>query len=177
MAYPIRGSMDPTPEEVQARILAHARGESHFAIASRYKVSVQASKQFKQRHLPEIEAKAKELDGVVLDRTSELWVNDVVAQAELRQHLAEDILRRRDDPDLPARDVSRYNRDIDQLLYKAAELAGLIKQRTQAEVEVTAPFRLGEVLAFGADGQLHEVVDTPDSESELRRPGVNDSQR
>ena len=86
-------------------------------------------------------------------------MTDQAAQAELRQHLAEDILRRRNDPDLPARDVSRYNRDLDQLLYKSAELAGLIKQRTQAEVEVKSPLPWGNRLVMTEDGQFHEVAD------------------
>ena len=93
MAYPVRGSEDPTPDEVRARILAHARGETHFAIASRFKISPSASIKFKRHHLPEIEAEAEKLQGVILDRTSELRVNDQVAQAELRQYLAEDICR------------------------------------------------------------------------------------
>ncbi len=158
MAYPVRGSEDPTPDEVRARILAHARGETHFAIASRFKISPSASIKFKRHHLPEIEAEAEKLQGVILDRTSELWVNDQVAQAELRQYLAEDILQRRENPDLPPQDVSRYNRDLDQLLYKAAELAGLIKQRTQAEVEVRSSMPLGSRLVMTEDGQFHEVA-------------------
>lgn len=45
------------------------------------------------------------------------------------------------------------------------------------EGDVKTPFRLGDVMAFAADGQLHEVVDAADPGSGLRRPGVNDSQR
>ena len=159
MAYPIRGSMDPTPEEVEARIEAHARGESYFAIMAEFGISYSACKQFKRRHLSEIEARAELHQAGIHDRTSQLWVTDQAAQAELRQHLAEDILRRRNDPDLPARDVSRYNRDLDQLLYKSAELAGLIKQRTQAEVEVKSPLPWGNRLVMTEDGQFHEVAD------------------
>ena len=59
MAYPIRGSMDPTPEEVEARIEAHARGESYFAIMAEFGISYSACKQFKRRHLSEIEARAE----------------------------------------------------------------------------------------------------------------------
>jgi hypothetical protein len=47
-----------------------------------------------------------------------------------------------------------------KLRHNIAEECGQLYTRTHAEVEVTAPFRLGDVLAFGADGQLHEVVDS-----------------
>jgi hypothetical protein len=157
MAAPWRGSENPTPQQVRDRINAHAWGDTHAAIAVRFGISIQASKQFKQTHLPEIEARAEELFGEVNDRTADLWVRDQVAQHQVRMALIEDTIERRADPDLPARDVSRYNRDIDAMLHKAADLEGLIKQRAQAEVEVKTPFKLGDVMAFGADGQLHEV--------------------
>ena len=122
-----------------------------------YGISYSACKRFKSRHLPEIERRMALLQLGIHDRASQLWVNDQVELQELRQHLIEDNLHRREEPDLPARDVSRYNRDIDQLLYKASELAGLIKQRTQAEVEVTSTIPLGSRLVRTEDGRFHEV--------------------
>ena len=90
---------------------------------------------FKQRHKGEIEARAAELWGEVHDKVADLWVNDQAALLELRQWLIEDSLQRREAPDLAPRDVSRFTRDLDQLVYRAAELAGLIRQRAQVEVD------------------------------------------
>ena len=157
MAYPVRGSMDPTPEQVEARIEAHARGEPYLAIMAEFGISYSACVQFKRRHLPEIEERMALHQLGIHDRASQLWINDQAAQLEALQELADDILQRRNEPDLPARDVSRYNRDTLQSLYRAAELAGLIKQRSQSEVEVKTPFKLGDVMAFGPNGELHEV--------------------
>jgi hypothetical protein len=67
---------------------------------------------------------------------ADLWVNDQVSLQRLRQALIEDTLVRREVAD-EHRDVSRYNRDIDQMALRASELAGLIKQRSQAEIEVS----------------------------------------
>src|SRR4249919_1834148 len=106
MADPRFPGEGPTPQEVQARINCHAWGDTHAAIAVRFGITPQASKQFKQRHLPEIEARAKELKGEVHDETADLWVRDQVAQHEMRQALIEDTLARRADPELADRDVS-----------------------------------------------------------------------
>ena len=157
MAAPYRGSEDPPPEEVRERITLHALGVPHAAIAAQYKISVQASRQFKQRRSREIETREQELFGVLQDRIAKRWVSDAEAIQEALEFLIEDTLQRRNAPDLPARDVSRFNRDLDQLLYKCAELAGLIKTRSQAEVEVTSSIPLGSRLIRTTDGQYHEV--------------------
>jgi hypothetical protein len=47
MAAPVPGSMDPTAYERQERLMAHALGRSHIEIATRFGISVQASKMFK----------------------------------------------------------------------------------------------------------------------------------
>ena len=134
MAAPWRGSMNPTAQERADRIDAHAMGRSHFEIAARFGISVQASKQFKAANRDEIAERARYLNGEVREETAQLWVSDQVALQELRQFLIEDTLARRDEAD-QHRDVSRYNRDIDQLALRASELAGLIKQRSQVEVD------------------------------------------
>jgi hypothetical protein len=126
MAAPWRGSMDPTPQERQERIDAHAMGRSHFEIAARFGISVQASRQFKVANKAEVEERARYLNGQVAEEIAQLWVSDQVAVQEFRQWLVEDTLQRREAADLAPRDVSRFTRDMDQLAYRASELAGSV---------------------------------------------------
>jgi hypothetical protein len=115
-------------------MMAHALGQSHIEIAARFGISVQASKQFKARNKDPIAELVKHVNGRAVEEMADLWITDLVSLQRLRQALIEDTLVRRQDAD-EHRDVSRYNRDVDQLALRASELAGLIKQRTQMEVE------------------------------------------
>jgi hypothetical protein len=157
------GSMDPSPGERRERIISHALGRSHIEIAARFGITVQASKQFKQRNKAEIEEEARHLNGQAAEEMAQLWVSDQAAVQSVRQALIEDTLQRREDAD-EHRDVSRYIRDVDAMLYRASELAGLIKQRSQVEQVGVPTYRYEVVSRRGVPEQ------SPDGEKPERPP-------
>ena len=134
MAAPYRGAMDPTEAELQERRVMLATGVSPAAVAVRFGRSVGTIYNQASHEKDLIAALKEELLGVVHAKTAGRWINDVVQSTEVLEALAEDTIERRAEPDLPARDVSRYNRDARQLIRDAHELHGLIKSRVQAEV-------------------------------------------
>ena len=151
----IRGSMDPTPEELDERRDMLAVGISPAATAVRFGRAVGTIYNQQTRDKDKIAARREELLGVVHAKTAGLWINDLVQSTEVLEALADDTIARRAEPNLPARDVSRYNRDARQFIRDAHEVNGLIKQRVQAEVasEGTITYEL-----VGVD--LNEVTKT-----------------
>jgi len=135
MAAPVRGSMDPTPEELEERRVMLAKGEPPAAIAVRFGRSLSAIYNQASREKERIARIREEVLGEIDVRTRDRWITDEVKSREVREALAEDTMQRRADPDLPARDVSRYTRDIDMLIHRSHEAAGMLPQRVQAQVE------------------------------------------
>jgi hypothetical protein len=127
----------------------------HEELAARHGISRQGVAEFASRNRDRIEATKQDL-------TSELrglWVVDKQQRLSDAEQDLEDLEERLQDPDLSHAARARYLLLKMKLRHNIAEECGQLYTRTHAEVEVTAPFRLGDVLAFGADGQLHEVVD------------------
>jgi hypothetical protein len=127
--------MDPTEAELQERLDMLAYGVTPAAIAVRFGRAPGSIANWASIHKDRVAARREQLLGIVQVKTAELWITDQVKSHEVREALAEDTIERRADPDLPARDVSRYNRDIDMLIHRSHELAGMLPQRVQAQVE------------------------------------------
>jgi len=105
MAATVRGSMDPTPEEIRERIDMLAAGETPAAL--RFGRGVSTIYNFAKRYEDKIADRKEELLGEVHAKTADRWITDQVKSHEVREALADDTIVRRADPELPARDVSR----------------------------------------------------------------------
>ncbi len=143
MAAPYRGSIDPTEAEIQERIDMLATDEAPAAVAARFGLSIGSVYNFASRHRERIADRREELTGVVNAKAADNWIIDQVAAHDTRRYLAESTLLRREEPDLPARDYSKFTRDIDILIHRSTELAGLLPTRVHAQV-TEVPY--GEVI-------------------------------
>jgi len=167
--------MDPTEAEIQERIDMLAAGYSCPVVALRFGRSPGTIYNFQTRYKDRILARKEELTGEVQAIAAVRWINDVVKSTEVREALAEDTIERRADPDLPARDVSKYTRDIDQLIHRTHEVHGLLPQRIQAEVEHsgTATYEivgLDGVQKDWAQSASYEPASAPDPEPASPEP-------
>jgi hypothetical protein len=127
--------MDPTEAELQERLDMLARGVTPAVIAVRFGRAPGSIANWASIHKERIADRREELLGIVHVKTADCWIADVVKSTEVREALAEDTIERRADPDLPPRDVSRFTRDIDMLIHRSHEAAGLLPQRVQAQVK------------------------------------------
>lgn len=94
-----------------------------------------------------------------------VWLRSIADKARriaVDQVLRDDLLGRLEDSDLDARLRNHYTKTIMALQRAVVEEMGDL--RASIDLEVKTPFQPGDVLAFGADGQLHEVCsDSPGS--------------
>jgi hypothetical protein len=140
-------------------------------LAVKFERSLDAIKQFSSRNKDEIR-RAKQ--ALVADPNDEYagiaiahkWDRISDAEQDLR-----DIIGLLEDGALTPSQRKHYIALKSKLRREVAEEKGELPVRSHLEVDVKSPFRLGDVMTYGPDGQLHEVVEKPDSQSELRRPG------
>jgi hypothetical protein len=134
-----------------------ARGDlPHEQLATKYGRTLQTIREFSARNSAEIQGRRQVLQGALAEETKHLWVADKVKVAERYQDTIDDLYADfQDTEDLRLK--SRLARDLAPLMHAAADLYGLFPMRSKVDLDVKSPFRLGDVLAFGQDGQLHEV--------------------
>jgi hypothetical protein len=167
--------MDPSDEEIQERIDMLAAGEMPAAVAIRFGRSVGTIYNFASRYKDQIADRKEELYGEIHRKTADHWISDVVKSTGVREALAEDTIERRADPNLDPRDVSKYTRDIDMLIHRSLEAAGLLPQRVQAQVAVTPITNC--IVGFSCEcGEgCDQVKPWPGSESKPAPEPVHDS--
>jgi hypothetical protein len=134
-----------------------ARGERNLEqLAESYGRTYQTVKEFSARNSAEIQGRRQVLQGALAEETQPLWVADKVKVAERYQDTIDDLYAWYQNTD-DGRLKSRFARDLAPLMHAAADLYGHFPMRSRVDLDVKSPFKLGEVMAFGADGQLHEV--------------------
>jgi hypothetical protein len=130
---------------------------THAQLAEKYNRHVQAIAQFAVRNRAEIAVIQAGNNKLLHERLAEIPISDKARRIAVNQLLRDDLLAKLDDPDLPLADRNRLTKTAMALNRHVAEEMGDLK--SHVDLAVTEPFRLGEVMAFGADGQLHEVRD------------------
>jgi hypothetical protein len=131
-----------------------ARGElTHTQLAEKFSRHPQAIAQFAVRNRAEIQVIQAGHNKTLHERLAEIPIADKAQRIAVNQLLRDDLLQQLQDPSLPLVDRNRLTKTAMALNRHVAEELGDLR----THVEVAAPFRLGEVMAFGADGQLHAV--------------------
>jgi hypothetical protein len=130
---------------------------THAELAAKFDRHPQAIAQFAVRNRGEIAVVQSRNNRDLRERLAEIPIADKGNRVAVAQQLREDLRSYLEDPNLDARLRNHYTKTIMALQRAVAEEMGDLR----THVEVAAPFRLGEVLAFGSDGQLHAVVDPP----------------
>lgn len=128
---------------------------SHAQLAQKWGRDEQSIKQFLARNCAAVEAVRAGTSKALHERLIAVPVSDKADRVAVYGQLRDDLLARLDDDDLDPRLRNHYTKTVVMLQRHAAEELGDLR----THVEVATPLRLGEVLAFGADGQLHEVVE------------------
>lgn len=129
MAANVRGAMDPDEAELQERRVWLARGESPAAIAAYFKRSPgtiynQASREreliasIREGLLGVVDAQAAVTDALN-------WANNVVRSTQVAEANADRLLELSYDPDLPARDVAKYQQTARHWARDAWDLNGI----------------------------------------------------
>jgi hypothetical protein len=135
VAATIRGSEDPTSEEMQERRVRLAKGESPAAIARHFGRSPSTLYNQAQREKEQIAL----LRETVLEGAAALaavnWINNVARSTEVFESDADRLHELSYDPSLSPRDVERYLKTATHIATRAHELNAMLPQRVQAQVE------------------------------------------
>jgi hypothetical protein len=134
---------------------------THAQLAEKYGRHVQAIAQFSVRNKGEIAVIRAGNNKALHERLAEIPIADKACRIAVDQVLRDDLLSRLEDEKLDARLRNHYTKTIMALQRAVAEEMGDL--RAQVDLDVKTPFKLGEVMAFGPDGQLHEVRDDSSS--------------
>jgi hypothetical protein len=135
----------------------------HEQLAAKYGRTLQTIREFSARNHAEIQGRRRELHGALAEESTHRWVADKGKLSDRYQDMIDELTAELQDTE-DLRLKSRLARDIAPLLHAVGDLHGLFPMRSRVDLDVKTPFRLGDVLAFGRDGQLHEVR-TDDSSS------------
>jgi hypothetical protein len=134
---------------------------THAQLAEKYDRHVQAIAQFAVRNRAEIAVIRAGNNKALHERLAEIPIADKACRVAVDHVLRDDLLMRLEDPDMDARNRYLYSKAVMQIQRAVAEELGDL--RAQVDLAMTEPFKLGEVMAFGPDGQLHEVRDDSSS--------------
>jgi hypothetical protein len=130
---------------------------THAQLAEKFDRHVQAIAQFAVRNRAEIAVIRAGNNKALHERLAAIPIADKAQRIAVDQVLRDDLLLMLEDPAMDARTRYLYSKAVMQIQRAVAEELGDL--RAQVDLDVKTPFKLGEVMAFGADGQLHEVRD------------------
>jgi hypothetical protein len=129
---------------------------THAELATKFDRHPQAIAQFAVRNRAEISVIRAGNNKLLHERLAAIPIADKAQRIAVDQVLRDDLLLMLEDPDMDARTRYLYSKAVVQVQRAVAEELGDL--RAQVDLAMTEPLKLGDVLALGADGQLHEVV-------------------